>query len=53
MSQERKDKEQQPVSLSPQDGATAPEGSIISPEVMHKFGLRYNMADWPPKRRED
>jgi hypothetical protein len=49
---ERKDKAEQPVSLSPQDGADAPEDGTISLEVMRKFGLRYNVEDWPPKRRE-
>lgn len=41
-----------PVSLSSQDGTDVPEGSIISPEVMRKFGLRYNVEDWPPVRCE-
>jgi hypothetical protein len=41
-----------PFSLSRQDGAHAPEGSTISPEVMRKFGLRYGVEDWPPRRRE-
>jgi hypothetical protein len=50
--EERKDKEEPPVSLSPQDGATAPDGSIISPEVMRKFNLRYSTDEWPPHRRE-
>jgi hypothetical protein len=49
---ERKDKEEQAVSLSPQASADAPEDETISPEVMRKFGLRYNVADWPPPRRE-
>ncbi len=49
---ERKDKEAQPVSLSPQDGADAPECCTISPEVMRKFGLRYSTEEWPPPRRE-
>jgi hypothetical protein len=49
---ERKDKEEQPVSLSPHDGAAAPEDVTISPEVMRKFGIRHNTKDWPPKRRE-
>jgi hypothetical protein len=39
-----------PVSLSFQDGADAPNGSSISPEVARKFGLRYGVDDWPPKR---
>jgi hypothetical protein len=50
---ERKDKEDTTFSLSPQDGADAPEGLTISPEVMRKFGIRYNVADWPPSRRDD
>jgi hypothetical protein len=49
---ERKDKEAQPVSLSPQDGADAPEEVTISPEVMRKFGLRYSTDEWLPHRRE-
>jgi hypothetical protein len=49
---ERKDKEEQPVSLSPHNGADAPEDVTISPEVMRKFGLRYKVGDWPPPRRE-
>jgi hypothetical protein len=48
---ERKDKAEQPVSLSPHNGATAPEEVTIGPEVMRKFGLRYNVGDWPPPRR--
>jgi hypothetical protein len=50
---ERKDKEEPPVSLSPQDGADAPEESFISPEVMRKFSLRYSTEEWPPHRRQD
>jgi hypothetical protein len=46
---ERKDKGDMPVSLSPQDGAAAPEEVTISPEVMRKFGLRYTVEDWPPR----
>jgi hypothetical protein len=49
---ERKDKEAQAVSLSPHDGADAPERLNISPEVARKFNLRYNIEDWPPRRRE-
>jgi hypothetical protein len=49
---ERKDKEAQPVSLSPHNGADAPEDVTISPEVMRKFGLRYGTEDWPPTQRE-
>jgi hypothetical protein len=41
-----------PVSLSPQNGADAPERCDISPEVMRKFGLRYGVEDWPPRRHE-
>jgi hypothetical protein len=49
---ERKKKEAPaPFSLSPQDGADAPENTIISPEVMRKFGLRYDTENWPPPRR--
>jgi hypothetical protein len=47
---ERKDKEAQAVSLSPHNGAHAPRDATISPEVMRKFGLRYNVEDWPPRR---
>ena len=50
---ERKEKEDASVSLSPQDDAAAPEDAAISPEVMRKFGLRYNVADWPPARCAD
>jgi hypothetical protein len=50
---ERKDKEEPPVSLSREDGAAAPEEVTISPDVMRKFGIRYNVAEWPPKRRDD
>jgi hypothetical protein len=46
---EREDKAEPPVSLSHQDGVEM----TISPEMMHKFGLRYTVADWPPTRRED
>jgi hypothetical protein len=42
-----------PFSLSPQDGAHAPDGFTISPEVMRKLGLRYNVSDWPPLRPQD
>jgi hypothetical protein len=41
------------VSLSPQDNADAPETSVISPEVMRKFNLRYGIEEWPPSRRQD
>jgi len=50
---ERKEKEPQPCSPSPVNGADAPERCTISPEVMRKFGLRYSTEDWPPPRRED
>jgi hypothetical protein len=49
---ERKDKADMSVSLSPQNGADAPEEVTISPEVMRKFGIRYNVAEWPPPRVE-
>jgi hypothetical protein len=50
---ERKDKAEPPVSLSSHDGADAPEEVMISPEVMRKFGVRYNIGDWPPQRWRD
>jgi hypothetical protein len=50
---ERKDKAEPPVFLSRHDGADAPEDGTISPKVMQKFGLRYNVGDWPPQRRAD
>jgi hypothetical protein len=50
---EREKKEPQPFSLSPQDGADAPEQSVISPEVAQKFNLRYGIEDWPPQRCKD
>jgi hypothetical protein len=50
---ESKDKEALPVSLVREDGADAPEDASISPEVMRKLGVRYNVADWPPPRRQD
>jgi hypothetical protein len=50
---ERKDKGEAPVSLSGHKDEDTPGHSIISPEVARKFGLRYNVADWPPPRRED
>ena len=41
-----------PFSLSPQDGADALDEDVtISPEVMRKFNLRYNVSDWPPSPR--
>jgi hypothetical protein len=51
-SKERKDKADTPVSLSPHNGAAAPEDMTISPEVMRKFGIRHTTEDWPPKRWE-
>jgi hypothetical protein len=49
---ERKEKEAPaPVSLSPQESSDVPETSVISPEVMRKFGLRYSTEEWPPPRR--
>jgi DNA-binding transcriptional MocR family regulator len=42
-----------PCSLSPQESADAPENTIISPEVMREFGLRYGTEEWPPPRRKD
>jgi hypothetical protein len=51
---ERKKKEAPaPCFLSPQESAAAPETSVISPEVMRKFGLHYGTEEWPPPRRED
>jgi hypothetical protein len=50
---ERKEKEDAAVSLSPQDGADAPEACTISPEVMRKFNLRYSTEEWPPPRHAD
>jgi hypothetical protein len=47
---EREEKEEPAVFLSPHDGADAPEEVTISPEVMRKFSLRYNVSDWPPRR---
>jgi hypothetical protein len=50
---EREEKEDQPASLSVEVGAAAPERPVtISPEIFRKFGLRYNVADWPPPRRQ-
>jgi hypothetical protein len=46
---ERKEKGELPGSLSRQDG----DEMTISPEVARKFGLRYNVADWPPPRWRD
>jgi hypothetical protein len=50
---EREEKEPQPVSPSPENGAGAPERCTISPEVMRKFGLRYSTEEWPPPRHAD
>jgi hypothetical protein len=33
------------------NGADAPQDAMISPEVLRKFGVRYNVGDWPPPRR--
>jgi hypothetical protein len=42
-----------PVFLSSHESTDAPERSgSISPEVMRKFGLRYNVPDWPPRRAD-
>jgi hypothetical protein len=48
---EREKKGSPAASLSPQDRADAREDVTISPEVMRKFGLRYNVSDWPPAPR--
>ncbi len=50
---ERKDKEEPPVSLSSYNGADAPEDVTISAEMMRKFGLSYNVSDWPPRRLKE
>jgi hypothetical protein len=51
---EREEKEAaEAVSLSPHNGADAPELSFISPEVARKFHLRYGIEEWPPQRRKD
>jgi hypothetical protein len=39
-----------PVSLSGPDGADAPAHIDIGPEVLRKFGLRYGVKEWPPRR---
>jgi hypothetical protein len=49
---EREDKEEQPFSLSREDGADALGDVTISPKVMRKFNLRYSTEDWPPRRQE-
>jgi hypothetical protein len=51
---EREKKGAPPAPFSPalQDGANAPEQPYIAPEVMRKFGLRYGVDEWPPRRRE-
>ena len=48
---EKKEAPAAPFSLSPQDRADAHEEVTISPEVMRKFGIRYNVGDWPPSPR--
>jgi len=51
---ENKEREKKEVvSLSPQDRAHALEDVTISPEVMRKFGIRYNVGDWPPSPRRE
>jgi hypothetical protein len=50
---EREEKEPQPCSPSPENGADAPKEETISPEVMRKFSLRYSTEEWPPARRAD
>jgi hypothetical protein len=49
---EREDKEEPPVSLSPHNGAHAPEVKTITPDIMRKFGIRYSTEEWPPPRRQ-
>ena len=49
---EKKGAPMAPVSLSPENGTDVPGWSSISPEVARKFGLRYRVEDWPPRRRE-
>jgi hypothetical protein len=49
---EREDKADTPVSLSTHNDADTSDRVRISPEVMRKFGLRYNTEDWPPCRQE-
>jgi hypothetical protein len=39
-----------PFSRSPHEDTKIP-GSIISPEIARKFGLRYTTDEWPPQRR--
>ena len=42
-----------PVFLSSHESTDTPERSgSISPEVMRKFGLRYNVPNWPPRRAD-
>jgi hypothetical protein len=49
---EKKEAPAAPFSLSPQDRADALDEDVtISPEVMRKFNLRYNVSDWPPSPR--
>ncbi len=43
---ERKDKEQQPVSLSPQDGADTPEQMDVTPEQLLRLGLTPGSYFW-------
>ena len=49
---EKKGAPMAPVSLAPENGTDVPGWSSISPEVARKFGLRYRVEDWPPRRRE-
>jgi hypothetical protein len=43
-----------PVSLASRESTDTPDrSSIISPEVMRKFGIRYGTDEWPPPRRQD
>src|SRR5687768_8152144 len=43
---EREDKEEEPVSLSPQDGAAAPEPRDVTPEQLLKLGLTPGSHFW-------
>jgi hypothetical protein len=43
---EREDKEEPPVSLSPQDGAAAPEPRDVTPEQLLKLGLTPGSHFW-------
>ena len=49
---EKKGAPMAPGSLAPANGTDVPGWSSISPEVARKFGLRYRVEDWPPRRRE-